>query len=149
MTNSALSGNTAGAAGGSIYSSGGALTITNSTISGNTSATIDGGVFLTGTLILTNSTISGNTGSRGGGFYNSGTVKLVNTIIAKNTASRGPDCFGAPTSLGHNFVGHPVGCDFAAEPSDVVGTVDFALDPKPGPLQDNGGATQTHGAFEF
>ena len=47
----------------------------------------------------------------------------------------GPGYFNLITSLGHNFVGHPVGCDFADKPSDVPVTVDVALDPKLGPLQ--------------
>ena len=109
-----------------------------------------GGLYAIGDTTLTNVTVSENStkGSGGGIFQSAGTVKLVNTLLAKNTASSGPDCRGPITSLGHNFVGHPVGCDFVAEPSDVLGTVDFALDAKLGPLQDNGGATQTHALLE-
>ena len=74
-------------------------------------------------------------------------MRVVNTLLANNTSEdneNSPDCIGPITSLGHNFVGHPVGCDFVAEPSDVIGTVDFTLDPKLRQLQANGGATATH-----
>ena len=83
----------------------GAVALTNSTVSGN-SAGLDGGggIANEGVLTLTNSTMSGNTASaNGGGIRNepAGTVKLTNTIIAGNPS--GGDCSGSVNSLGHNL----------------------------------------------
>ena len=95
---------------------------------------------------LINSTITENTSPTiaGGIWRISGAVELINTLLAKNTAPIGPDCSGLIISLGHNFVGHSAGCDFSPESTDVTGTVDIALDPKIGPLQNYGGPNLTH-----
>ncbi|MBO7726741.1 MAG: hypothetical protein J6S40_09790, partial [Thermoguttaceae bacterium] len=88
ITNSTISGNTAGWGGG-IYNYG-TLTIMNSTISGNTASYYGGGIFNRGTLTITNSTISGNTASYyyGGGICNSsGTISVINSTISGNIAS--------------------------------------------------------------
>ncbi len=83
LTNSTISGNTAGWGGGIDNS--GTLTITNSTISGNT-AGWGGGIDNSGTLTITNSTISGNTADwRGGGIENGGTLTITNSTISGNT----------------------------------------------------------------
>ena len=146
LTRSTVSDNT-GRRGGGIY---GAGTFNNSTISNNVALGFQtrggGGLFATTNTTMTNVTIAENsTGLRGGGIYrNSGTVELINTLLAKNTAPTGPDCYSSITSLGHNFIGFPVNCSFVPDPSDVTGTVDIALDPNIGPLQDNGGPTETH-----
>ena len=143
LTISTISGNMAGARrGGGISIDFGTVTITNSTLSGNTAVTYGGGVYSVGTLTLTNSTITGNvaeTGS-GGGIRNvSATLELVNTIIAANTAATGPDCSGIPTSLGYNLIGDDTACGLSPATGDLVN-----IDPKLGPLQDNGGPTLTH-----
>ena len=132
-------------------------TFINSTISGNSvprntggNLAIGGGFAATDNTTMTNVTITENysVGNAGGMWVERYvTVRMVNTLLANNTAGTdriGPDYVGAVISLGHNFVGHPGGCDIEAEPSDIMGTVDFALDPQLGPLQDNGGATPTH-----
>src|SRR5262249_2449977 len=52
------------------------------------------------------------------------------------------DVNGALTSLGHNLIGiSNGGSGYAA--TDMVGTAQNPLDPKLGPLQDNGGPTWT------
>jgi hypothetical protein len=83
--------------GGGIDNEGGAtLTITNSTLSGNTAGSVNnpsvagGGIFNSGTLTIVNSTVSANTAGgisgSGGGIYNGGTVTIVNSTISGNTA---------------------------------------------------------------
>ncbi|MBD2624714.1 right-handed parallel beta-helix repeat-containing protein [Microcystis flos-aquae FACHB-1344] len=95
LTNSTITGNTAGVGGG-IYNQSGTLTLTNSTISGNKAHSDDddiytvgsgGGIYNGGTLTITNSTISGNTADGGGGISNWGTLTLTNSTISGNTAS--------------------------------------------------------------
>ena len=44
-------------------------------------------------------------------------------------------------------MGNTIGCDFDAASGDQVG-FQFAIDPKLGPLQDNGGPTRTHALLE-
>ena len=144
LNRSTVNDNTA-RAGGGIYGGG---TFINSTISGNSTDRMGGGFRARENTTLTSTTITKNHAVEPGGgiAVSSGvTVRMVNTLLADNTATEdGPDCAGPITSLGHNFVGHPVGCGLVPEQSDVSGTVDFALDPKLGPLQDNGGATPIH-----
>ena len=79
----------------------------------------------------------GNAASLGGGIYNLGTLNARNTILAGNTALTGPDLSGNLGSLGHNLIGNTQGgSGFAA--TDLLN-----VDPLLGPLQDNGGPTQT------
>ena len=86
--------------GGGIDNEGGAtLTITNSTLSGNTAGSVGnpavegGGIFNRGTLTIVNSTVSGNSAGgisgEGGGIYNDGTLTIVNSTVSGNTASKG------------------------------------------------------------
>jgi len=81
-----------------------------------------------------------------GGIYNNDGTQSVtncrNTIIAGNTGSGSPDVSGSLTSQGHNLIGDGSGgSGFVA--TDLVGTSASPVDPKLGPLQDNGGPTQT------
>lgn len=146
-----ISGNSAGTAtigggGGGIYEQDGHLTVINSTLYGNNAAQ-GGGIDNrtgTGTPVTTidNSTIYGNSSTLGGGVANvSGTVNAHDTIIAGNTSAGSNDFYGTVTSQGHNLIGLGVGgSGYAA--TDLVGTT-TAIDPKLGPLQNNGGPTQT------
>ena len=121
--------------GGGIYNID-SITITGSTLSGN-SADSGGGIFNQNvTASITNSTFSGNGASTGGGIFNaSGAVDLTNVIIANSPS--GGDCSGSSTSLGHNL-----------DSDDTCGLTDTddlpGADPLLGPLQNNGGATDTH-----
>ncbi|MFI5455452.1 MAG: choice-of-anchor Q domain-containing protein [Isosphaerales bacterium] len=141
VTNSTLSGNSAswvGGGGGGIINQG-ALTITNCTLSDN-SAPLQGGAIYNvgGTLTVTNSTLSGNSAGEGGGIDNNqGTATLANTIIAGNTAPTGPDVDGTVTSLGYNLVGNKSGG------SGFVAADLLNVNPLLGPLQNNGGPTQS------
>jgi len=160
-----------GGFGGGIYSFG-TVIITNSTISGNSTGDggakhaglggYGGGIYNRrynggGTLTITNSTISGNStgngvgrlpslGGKGGGIYrDSGTIRFKNTIIAGNSAALdGPDCCGTLVSQDYNLVGDNCGCTFTAQSHDQVGTGASPIDPKLGPLANNGGSTDTH-----
>lgn len=119
---------------GLVGTSGNPVTIINSTISNNTSDAIR----TAGPLVLTNVTVAGNGGT--GINMNLGTaspvgpVQLTNTVIANNT---GGNCFHALlVSLGHN-VDSDGSCSLNAA-GDLTN-----VDPRLGPLQDNGGATST------
>jgi hypothetical protein len=111
--------------GGGLYIAGGTVSINNSTIADNTAS---GGSFF-----------SDGTGS-GGGIYNAagpGALQMHDTILADDTADAAPDLDGGFTSLGHNLIGNSSGgSGFAA--SDLLN-----VKPQLGPLQNNGGPTQT------
>jgi hypothetical protein len=118
--------------------------VTNCTIAGNSGSGIDN----VGTLTVSNSTIVGNSGVNGfaGGIVNErigtlyvGTCTLSNTIIARD---QGGDVSGTFISLGHNLIGNADGSSGWAA-SDLTGTGAGPLDARLGPLQDNGGPTQT------
>jgi CSLREA domain-containing protein len=135
--------------GGGIYAGcydGGTL-ITNSTISGNTAAGRGGGIFCSGDgagMSLGNVTVVNNVAGEGGGvFWNSpGGLGLSNTIIANNVAGGGQpnDCStSVPTDVypqGVNLIRDVGNC-----PTDGVIA---GVDPRLGPLRDNGGPTPTH-----
>ena len=65
--------------------------------------------------------------------------------MALNSATAGPDYFGvAGAGSGHNLIGIADGSQgFGASHGDLVGTTASPLDPRLGPLQDNGGPTPT------
>ena len=157
LTNTTIDNNTATNEGGGIYIYGGFSfpggSLLNSTISENTAVGDAGGIFAFGdyggTLSILNSTIANNVaGDVGGGIFNSNSgflmVELVNTIVADNTAGIGDDCNGMVTSLGHNLIGYAGGCDYTSAAGDLVGGSGNPIDPRLGPLQDNGGITKTH-----
>ncbi len=128
--------------GGGVYNQG-TLELTSCTLGGN-SGGYGGGFYNTATLAVSGCTLSGNTSAFGGGLWNnSPTMTVRNTIVAKNTANgTGPDVNGPISSQGHNLVGDGSGGSGFAD-TDLVGTADAPLDPLLGPLQDNGGPTQT------
>ncbi len=89
LTNSSVSGNTAGSGGGIFNITGGTLAVTNSTVSGNTGSD-GGGISNSGSLTLTGSTVSGNTAVfDGGGILSSGaaTLTVTNSTVSGNTAA--------------------------------------------------------------
>jgi hypothetical protein len=154
ITVSTFNGNSAQGNGGGIESFGPSTvtTVTECTFSGNSAnGGWGGGIFSGRTLTVTDSTFSGNSASEGGGIWNfpgspylaPGIVRIRNTLLAGNSApSGGPDISGPITSLGHNLIGNGSrGSGYAA--SDLVGTAANPIDPKLGPLQDNGGPTWT------
>ena len=156
ITNSTVSGNTSDNDGSITNFQGGAVTISNCTISGNTGSRGGVGIWSQSAnpVTITNSTISNNTAARPGGggvgggiFCGSGTIKLRSTIVAKNTADTAPDIYvvnsGTVSSQGYNLIGNNSGANITATTGDQIGTAAVPIDPLLGPLQDNGGPTQT------
>jgi hypothetical protein len=170
ISESTISGNfsvTTDMSGGGICS-GGTLIINRSTISGNNTGGgygAGGGLDIWGTAVLNNSTVYGNStaggGSGGGIAVYSGTLTLNNTTIFGNSAGYAVDgggiynyegsviiqdsiladnvdgnCSGTATSSGYNLSSDST-CNFNG-PGDLNNT-----EPKLGPLQNNGGPTQT------
>jgi CSLREA domain-containing protein len=142
------------------------LSMTNCTVFGNsaeggnnpyraTAGGADGGgVAVGGPSNVSNSTIYGNSAisgyssiavrpSQGGGIYGSGTT-LKSTLVATNSATTsGPDVFGSFVSRGFNLIGKKDGGTGFTAATDLKGTIKAPLDPKLGPLQNNGGPIQT------
>jgi hypothetical protein len=115
--------------GGGIYNhTSGAMNILNSTISGNhTLAGYGGGIYNAGSLDIRFSTITQNDGEfAAGGIYNQAgaeKLKLYNTIVAGNIGGSGDDNVQGGYTGSANLIGG---------------------NPMLGPLQYNGGRTQTH-----
>jgi hypothetical protein len=153
---STIAGNTA-LYGGGIYAPSGDLQIIDTTISGNTAQNEGGGLWAGnndgGFVELTSVTVTRNTslsqfqgyGGGGGVYLNSVQAFLIrNSIVAGNTAAiDGPDLDGGVLSLGYNLIGQTDGSTGWVA-TDRTGTSRQPLDPRLGPLQDNGGPTMTH-----
>ena len=134
-------------AGGIAINIGGVVNISNSTISNNQAAAGGGGIFVFGQLTLNNVTISNNTATQGGGVSvgAGGSASVRNTIIAANTAPTSPDVIGVFTSRGNNLIGNGTGGSGFTNGvnGDQVGTGATPINPMLGPLQNNGGQTDT------
>jgi hypothetical protein len=146
VTSSTIAGNK-GDDGGGLYNSGTA-NISNTTISGNGrsgATSVGGGVVnggTTGSLTMTNSTVTNNEASSAGGgiFSDHGGVNVRNTIIAVNSAPNGPDVAGTMVSEGYVLIGNTNGTTInTTQPGNI-----YNVNPLLGPLQNNGGPTQTH-----
>lgn len=141
VSDSVISGNTAQYGGGIRNYLGGVLNVNNSTISGNIATYCcnhGGGINNLGTLTISNSTTVGNTGGGINWYPEMYTppVTLNNSIIANNLS--GNDCSGnSITSAGYNLDSDGT-CNLTGA-GDLPNT-----DPILGPLQDNGGETETH-----
>ncbi len=138
VNKSTISGNTNSDKGGGLYlyATLGTAEIVNSTISGNQAVNAGGGIAKIGGIAeLKNVTVAQNFAGHGAGLYNGiGTFRVTNTIVADNS---GGNCEGPITSGGHNLDTRST-CGFsgAGDISDMNAVL--------GPLQDNGGETQTH-----
>ena len=154
LTNCTVSGNVSDRSGGGVFAAD--ATLTNCTISGN-SARDEGGGVATIRGTLTNCTITENSAHTGGGVFHwtsvPGTITVKNTIIAQNLVDSlggGPDASGTFQSLGRNLIGIRDGSTgFIFEPTfnipfDLTGIAANPLDPRLGPLVNNGGRTLTH-----
>ncbi|MBE2201242.1 MAG: hypothetical protein IAE79_21690 [Anaerolinea sp.] len=140
----------------SAYYAGGAIAnlyqanlwVTNSTFNGNAArgefSTVGqgGAIYNESYAAIAYSTISGNTAQVGGGLFNYGspylygTLPLAGTIVAHNTATiEGGDCAGEIISMDYNLDSDG-SCSFD-------GNGDMTGDPLLGPLQHNGGHTET------
>ncbi len=148
LSQSTVSGNRALDGGGILSEGSGLLTLTNSTVSDNT-ADRDGGGVMSDLSTLNNVTIVNNIADNdhnsigdGGGIYNRSTGDMKNTLIANNTDLGGeaPDCSGTLNSEGYNLIRNSTGCTING---NLTGNW-FGVDPLLGPLQNNGGSTETH-----
>jgi CSLREA domain-containing protein len=148
VTNSTVTLNNTVAEAGGISNVGGTVNLVNDTISRNSSTLTGGGVVnVAGVLGL-------------------GVTNLRNTIIAYNNAvivggilSLSDDVLGIFNSLGNNLIGNNLNAEASFQASvfvgvtpvpnvkgDIVGSVSvgtMVIDPKLGPLQNNGGPTDT------
>jgi Putative Ig domain len=149
IENSTISNNTSGG----LFNAGN-TSIINSTISGNT-ANSGGGVFnFYGILTIENSTISGNTANVGGGVYNSfyfsdGNLILNRSLIAGNQATVASEIQNRSIVTANNFNlfgtnGHAGVVGFTPGPTDIVPARGVQVADILGPLENNGGPTQTH-----
>jgi len=160
IKNSTISGNTA-SSGGALYNYFGAVTIENSTISGNTANFSGGGVINTaGNLTITNSTISGNIANAAGGILNKyycyfgfgcsdGTLTLNRSLIAGNQAASAPEMQNNSIVTANNFnlfgANRNAGVTgFSPGATDIVPVRGVTVADILGPLENNGGPTQTH-----
>lgn len=135
-------GGTGGTASAAIYNLGSAI-ITNSTISGNVATGGSGG---------TTNSPDGRPGSKGSGiggvFAVSGSAQLRNTLCAGNSVSTdptraSPDVRGAFSGT-FNLIGTADdSTGLTGGTGNQTGTEAAPLDPKLGPLQNNGGQTDT------
>ncbi len=143
LVNVTLVNNSAGKGAG-IYNTGADLYLTNVTLSENwATAGEGGGLYNSGTATLQNVTVTKNTASvAGGGLATTaptGVTNLSNTLVAGNLVGLTPeDLDGAFSSAGNNLVQNP-GTATGLQPTDIINQ-----DPNLGPLQDNGGFTETH-----
>lgn len=153
IRNSSITGNRA-QSGGGIYldQTDYPVIIENTTISGNT-ATADGGGLnarnsSSGGLSLVNVTLADNTaGGKGGGFiHQQGTSALTNVLVAGNRAASladGNDIYNSPGAV--------LNVQNSLVQDAPAGTINgtnvgnlLSVAPLLGPLQNNGGLTQTH-----
>lgn len=154
---STISGNSTPYSGGGLMLFNGNVSLENCTVSGNstldnsTAAAAGGGISIhSGALSIYEGTVANNSSAgQGGGIGRiGGTATLYSTLVANNTALVGPDCSGQIISdyrtTGYNLIGKTNGCvGFSAETHDLLGSIDRPLNPKLGPLQDNGGGVPT------
>jgi hypothetical protein len=136
---------------GGIYSTDN-LTVSNSTISGNTGFYAGGILNIGVSVSVTNSTISNNTALfsdfGGGGICQvGGPLTLRNTIVAGNMGNAGPDIFGGSpiVTYGSNVIGNNLSIETNFPMGGVNVNGDYVgMNAMLGPLQNNGGQTDTH-----
>jgi predicted outer membrane repeat protein len=144
ITNSTISGNSAGFEGGGITNYG-SMTVSNCTISGNSAGAYGGGVQNDGTLTLSDSIINDNSAGNasGGGIYNEyesgGTVMVTNCTISGNSATYGGGISNAPTTQltvmnstisGNSFTGdHAGGIDNGGNAAVINSTISGNFGP--------------------
>ncbi|HUU63506.1 MAG TPA: choice-of-anchor Q domain-containing protein [Dehalococcoidia bacterium] len=155
MTSCTVSGNTA-YNGGGIFNASGNMTITNCTVSGNTavsgqSGMSGGGIYNNGNVTMTNCTVSGNTADDGGGIYTeSGIMVLTNCTVTNNDyEDKGGGIYISPVGGGASVKCTIVYGNYGEDISGFLWLDGFSIvggtdDPLLGPLQDNGGPTETH-----
>jgi hypothetical protein len=152
--------NDSGISGGGLENLSKAI-VTNCTFSNDTAtsaSSLDGGGGIANvnavggaTLTVINCTLANNAalnGSSGGGILNQtgDTLNVINTIVAENTATGvGPDIAGSVNTADHNLIVNGSGMTILTNQGGnlIGGNGNPVIDPRLGPLQNNGGPTQT------
>ena len=138
--NMTLGGGQAITGGGGIRA--GSATIRNSTISGNAAIGSEGvgGGLAAGHLRLEHATIANNTAEAEGGGISARRMTLRASLIGDNSAPSGSDCSSDEgRGFGVNLIEDTTSCAVTASGQGVV----LSADPMLGPLQNNGGTTET------
>jgi hypothetical protein len=168
LNNCTLTGNSSTASGGAILNLGAAsghatLSVTNCTLSANFASQYGGAIYNDGTnagnaaLTLTNCTFNQNTATLvAGGIYNDasnpGQALGAATLTVRNTIFRAGasgvnlvNDQGTITSQGSNLSSDAAGGDAATGPGGLLNQAEDIrnTDPQLGPLQSNGGPTDT------
>jgi CSLREA domain-containing protein len=161
LSKSTVSGNSASGQGGGVFDEddnfarvGGSVRIVNSTVTGN-SAAEGGGIFVddngSASVSVENSTVAFNRARVSGGgianesFGESPPVGIHNSIVAGNTAPSAPDVRAEATAT-FSLIGDGTGSGLTNTNGNKVGRVAphaGVIDPRLGPLADNGGPTRT------
>lgn len=130
VTDSTLSGNSAGQNGGAIAVSSGVVIINSSAFVGNAAVQNGGGMYSSGNLTLTNSTFSENSAAGGGGLYAataSGIASLTHATFFGNTVSSaaggGLHIDEATVHLRNSIIYGSVTTAENTDPSDCDGTL--------------------------
>ena len=164
IINSTIKNNYANEGGGIFNTSHSTLNISSSTIQGNFSQG-GGGLKNNGSSNLTNTTLSNNDVqdglASGGAVYNTGQLQLVHCTIAENSAEKGGGLCndGGTIPIFNTLIAdnHGGNCDssgkiisegYNLDSDNTCGLSSLDLtniDPQLGPLQNNGGYTETHG----
>ncbi len=150
-----LSGNSA-EFGGGLCNQGGTVTLNTDTLAGNTATGTfigigqGGAIYNNGAMSLSATTVSANSGFQGGGIWNGSSLTLVDTIVAGNTLTAttafGPDVSGSvATSSSYNLIGNGTGLSGISNGvnHNKIGTSSAPINPRLGPLGNNGGSTET------
>jgi Ca2+-binding RTX toxin-like protein len=142
------------------------VAVRNSTLSGNRALYEGGGIFIDSdtdndeNIAIRNSTLSGNSATdvdaAGGGVYEYvlytggigyvDDVLLSSTIVANNSADRGPDVAQGEDPIDEGAISAAFSLieTTGAAAINSTGPNLTGVDPQLGPLQNNGGPTQTH-----
>lgn len=141
LESSTVNQNNSSSRGGAIVSDSGITTIMRSTISGNTALGNGGAIFTNAETNINAVTIAmNNSDAEGGGIFGNAITTLKNTIVAQNTAVNGNDVAGLNVmSNDYNLIGTDDLNVFSEMTNDIE-----EQDAMLGPLQSNGGATETH-----
>ena len=138
MTGTTISNNTAHFGGGIWFGHNAIAKVTNDTIAGNT-ATMGGGVWfaggITGTLL--NVTVANNAGNGMAGGDTG--VTLQNALVSGNTAGS----LEGEVSCDHTHGGAGANMEYPGDSSSPCTSSVLVFDPMLGPLQNNGGPTET------
>ena len=151
-----VSASTVSGSSGTGINTGGSVAVSSSTITQNMNV----GIIGSGIVTVSFSTISGNWAEDGGGAgiraSGSTTISIANSIVAANQGGVSPDLdlrdFSGTLTVQHSLIGDKGNTGLEEAPPGapdangnlIGGPVGGAIDPRLGPLTDNGAASWTH-----